>query len=77
MRITRAKAKLAATKLSLLKSKAKKQKRKLKEIIIIENLERLENEAKMLKNSLFSLLEPIKRTANLIILNPRLFTNLG
>jgi len=31
----------------------------------------------MLKNSLLFLLEPVKRAANLIILDPRLFANLG
>jgi len=49
----------------------------LKEIIIIKNLKRLEDKAKMLKDFLFSLLKPVKRAANLIILNSRLFTNLG
>ena len=77
MRIARAKAKLAAAKLSLLKSKAKRQMQELKEIIIIKNLKRLEDKAKMLKDFLFSLLKPVKRAANLIILNSRLFTNLG
>ena len=77
MRITQAKAKLATAKLSLLESKAKKQKRKLKEIIIIKNLKKLENKAKMLKDSLLSLLELIKRAANFIILDSRLFANLG
>ena len=61
----------------MLESKAKKQKRKLKEIIIIKNLERLEDEARMLKDFLLSLLEPVKRAANSIILNPRPFANLG
>jgi len=61
----------------LLKSKAKKQKRKLKKIIIIKNLERLEDKAKMLKDFFLSLLKLITRVANPFILNPRLFTNLG
>jgi len=71
LRIARAKAKLATTKLSLLESKAKKRKRKLKEIIIIKN------KAKMLKDFLLSVLELVKRAANPIILDPRLFANLG
>jgi hypothetical protein len=77
LHIARAKAKLATAKLSLLKSKAKKQRQELKEITLIENLERLKNKAKMLKNFLLFLLEPVKRTANSIILNPKLFANLG
>jgi hypothetical protein len=77
LHIARAKAKLATAKLSLLKSKARKQRRKLKEIAIIKNLEKLEDKAKILKNLLLFLLEPVKRTANSIILNPKLFANLG
>jgi hypothetical protein len=76
LRITRAKAKLAAVELSLLESKAKRRRQELKEITAIEELEQLENKARLLKDSL-SLLEPIKRIANSIILDSRPFTNLG
>jgi hypothetical protein len=76
LRIARAKAELAATELSLLESEAKRRGQELKEITAIEELEQLEDKARLLKDPL-PLLEPIKRTANSIILDPRLFANLG
>jgi hypothetical protein len=76
LRIARAKAKLAAAELSLLESEAKRRRRELKEITAIEELEQLEDKARLLKDPL-PLLEPIKRTANPSVLDSRLFTNLG
>jgi len=75
LRIARAKAKLAAAELSLLESKAKRQGQELKEITAIEELERLEDAARMLKE--LSLLEPVTRTANLNFLDLELLANLG
>jgi len=75
LRIARAKAKLATTKLLLLESKAKRQMQELKKITVTNKLEQLEDKAKMLKD--FLLLEPVTRTANSFILDTRLFTNLG
>jgi hypothetical protein len=76
LRIARAKAKLAAAELSLLESEAKRRRQELKEITAIEELEQLEDKAKLLRDPL-PLLEPIKRTANSFVLDSRLFTNLG
>ena len=75
LRIARAKAKLAAAKLSLLESKARKQKQELKEITTIKELERLKDAARMLKE--LPLLEPVTRTANFNFLDLELLTNLG
>jgi len=50
---------------------------KAKLATIIKNLERLKDNARMLKEHPFSLLKPIKRAAHFIILDPRLFTNLS
>jgi hypothetical protein len=75
LRITRAKAKLAAANLLLLESEAKRRRRELKEIAATKELEQLEDKARMLKD--FPLLEPITRTANPFALDTRLFTNLG
>ena len=75
LQLLRAKAKASQLKLEIAELKAKKRKRELKEIVAIEELERLEDEAGMPKDLL--LLEPVTRTANLTVLDSRLFANLG
>ena len=61
--------------MSLLEGKEKRQRQKLKEIAAIEELERLEDKAGMLKE----LLSPksVARTANLDFLDLELLANLG
>ena len=75
LRIARAKVKLAATKLSLLENRAKKRRQELKEIAAIEELERLEDKAKIPKD--IPLLELVAYTANLNSLDLEPLANLG
>jgi hypothetical protein len=73
--LLQAKANAAQLRLKLKLIKEKQYSCKRNKIAAIEELERLENKAKILKNVL--LLEPIKRTANPFILDSKPFTNLG
>jgi hypothetical protein len=75
LRIARAKAELAAAKLSLLENEAKKRRRELEEIAAMEELERLEDEAGMPKD--VPLLELVACTANLDSLDPEPLADLG
>ena len=65
MRITRAKAELAAVELVLLEVKKQKQQQELKEIAAIEKLKRLKDKVKLPCNSL--LLKLVTRIANFVI----------
>jgi hypothetical protein len=73
--LLQAKANAAQLQLKLKLIKEKQYSCKRNKIAVIKELERLEDKAKLLKDVF--LLEPVTRTANPLILNTRLFTNLG
>jgi hypothetical protein len=73
--LLQAKANAAQLQLKLKLIKEKQYSYKRNKIAITEELERLKDKAKLLKNVL--LLEPVNYAANPTILDSRLFANLG
>jgi hypothetical protein len=73
--LLQAKANAAQLRLKLKLIKEKRYSRKRNKIAATEELERLEDKARLLKDVL--LLEPVKRAANPTILDSRSFANLG
>lgn len=75
LQLLRAKAEASRLELEIAELKAKKRKRELEEIVAMEELERLEDEAGMPKDLLLP--EPVKRTADSTVLDSGPFTDLG
>jgi hypothetical protein len=73
--LLQAKANAAQLQLKLKLIKEKRYSCKRNKIAVTEELERLEDKARLLKDVL--LLEPVKRAANPTVLDSRLFANLG